>query len=482
MKNKGLFSSLVLGTILAAGFLTVWGAIGVVALENGRMIVLRNRAESVLMIRADGTAVIAQESHGATSYRGLDGVPVAIAEDDPLGWFNGSRLPSSLPWRKDDGEWDQRARVFSDGRSPHTAWYFVTDGRPDGKAYFVGYDSYGKRRVGYLGLAGFRAELPSAEEQFPFAGATTGIRTRVICPSEDGRPRRIREHGGAYQIGPSHAKPGLVYVLGLDDTIYQADLRKRTVRIAVQQHGLRSLAELDDVTDPNHSNWRLAARTDTVVLVLNKHGEVERHYPIPEELREKPFLFGETTTGEAVMRWEQEGDVLAEERVSSLFWVRPDGQIRTVAVTLPSEPFRELRYVMAALLPSPLALDGVGVLRSQQLQEDGLTPTFASAVVRTWEEFWPAAVLAQLLALGLAILCYRRQRRYGVGSAERIAWPLFVLLLGLPGWIGYRFCRKWPVLESCPECGVAVPRDRESCLRCANDFPAAALRGTEVFA
>jgi hypothetical protein len=72
--------------------------------------------------------------------------------------------------------------------------------------------------------------------------------------------------------------------------------------------------------------------------------------------------------------------------------------------------------------------------------------------------------------------------RYGASLAERIVWPLFVLLFGLPGWIGYRFGRSWPVLEACPECGVAVPRDRERCLHCINDFPRPALKGTEVFA
>jgi hypothetical protein len=57
-----------------------------------------------------------------------------------------------------------------------------------------------------------------------------------------------------------------------------------------------------------------------------------------------------------------------------------------------------------------------------------------------------------------------------------------VLLLGLPGWIGYRFGRKWPVLEACSECGHTVPRDRENCVCCTNNFPRPALKGTEVFA
>jgi hypothetical protein len=80
------------------------------------------------------------------------------------------------------------------------------------------------------------------------------------------------------------------------------------------------------------------------------------------------------------------------------------------------------------------------------------------------------------------VLCYRRQVRYGMSRWERIVWPLFVLLLGLPGWVGYRFGRSWPVLETCPACGAGVPRDREDCTRRETAFPPPALKGTEGFA
>jgi hypothetical protein len=95
---------------------------------------------------------------------------------------------------------------------------------------------------------------------------------------------------------------------------------------------------------------------------------------------------------------------------------------------------------------------------------------------------WPALMIAQLLAVGLAALCYRRQVRYQASQSERLVWSLFVLALGLPGWVAYRFGRSWPVLQTCPACGAGVPQDREDCARCENDFPGAELKGTEVFA
>ena len=77
-------------------------------------------------------------------------------------------------------------------------------------------------------------------------------------------------------------------------------------------------------------------------------------------------------------------------------------------------------------------------------------------------ECWPSLMLAQLLATGLAILCYRRQRHYSASGSERLLWPLFVLAFGLPGWVAYRFGRSWPVLESCPACGAGVPSSGEA--------------------
>jgi hypothetical protein len=87
-----------------------------------------------------------------------------------------------------------------------------------------------------------------------------------------------------------------------------------------------------------------------------------------------------------------------------------------------------------------------------------------------------------VVAVGLAVLCYHRQLRYGERGWDRWLWLLFVLVLGLPGWIGYRFGRSWPVLEACPGCGTSARRDREACVHCEADFPRPALRGTEVFA
>ena len=212
MKNKGLFRPLVLGTILALGFLAVWMFIGVILLEDGDLFDRMKGEVETLAFREDGTALIAHREEGGTSYRDLQGTPVTIPEDEPFGAMNVVLLPDVLPVRSGDSEWEYRVRSFTVGRTPHTAWYFIADGRPDGRAYFVAYDIYSKAKIGYLGTCGFRPEMPPPEERFPFVGATNGSRLKVVCPGQDSRTRRVPSLRSGFASGQSRLCDALSHV------------------------------------------------------------------------------------------------------------------------------------------------------------------------------------------------------------------------------------------------------------------------------
>jgi hypothetical protein len=485
MRNKGLFQRLVLAGMLAAGFLCIWGVVGLWAAEMG-WLVERSLDDERLQIRSDGTPlVIHHEGRGRWRYRDLDGNAVTIPEDDhdPSLWLHSTQLQPSLPLRVGHGDisWEDRVRSFDDGRTPAVHWHFVRDGRPDGEAYFAGYDSQTKACVGYLGPSGFRAEMPAAGERFPFGGQLTGQRARVLCPEY------VNRHRGTLEVNPPQGAlaPWMVYVLGRDQKVYEVDLRKRTVRVLLDEPRLRCVALIGDRPGSERVGYhRLAARTDDEVLVLDENGRLLRRYPIPQALREKEFLFGETSAGEALMCWSSAGDFLARQIEHLIFWVRPDGHERSVSFTLPYHaPMRSMRASAAAVVPSPLALDvSICILLSAAACDSGEAATFPEALSLVLAEFWPALVIAQVFSAFLAVLCLRRQMRYGATKGEHVIWPLFVLVLGLPGWIGYRLGRVWPKLEACPECGVAVPLDREGCALCDAAFTRPALRGMEVFA
>jgi hypothetical protein len=59
---------------------------------------------------------------------------------------------------------------------------------------------------------------------------------------------------------------------------------------------------------------------------------------------------------------------------------------------------------------------------------------------------------------------------------------VFVLLFGVPAYLGYLAHRQWPGRRACPNCGRLAPRDRPACFACGRNFPSPAMKGIEVFA
>ena len=49
-------------------------------------------------------------------------------------------------------------------REPTVNWFFVRDEKPDGAGYFVAYERKSNRRVGFIGMSGFRIDpVPRAD-------------------------------------------------------------------------------------------------------------------------------------------------------------------------------------------------------------------------------------------------------------------------------------------------------------------------------
>jgi hypothetical protein len=95
-----------------------------------------------------------------------------------------------------------------------------------------------------------------------------------------------------------------------------------------------------------------------------------------------------------------------------------------------------------------------------------------------------APMLVGLLAVSFALagVGFIQMSRWGVESSERAAWTLFIAATGLPGYVGWRWHRRWPVMEACPQCSQATPRDRDVCIHCRTECPEPAPTGGEIFA
>jgi hypothetical protein len=492
MMTKGLFQPLVLAGFLATGFLIVWGVVAVWALQS--YLADECQRGKLLLFQADGTPLVAQFDYryGENQYWDLQGNPVPLPDRENPTMALGSSLPCSLTDRANTGEtdWEQRIRSFSDGGSPPVYWYYVSDGQSNGSGYFVGYDSKSCGCVGYMGTAGFRTDGLPTEELIPcgHARAQQLRREDVLTVQYDLAPTAVPYGYTSSTAGRAprgYVSPCDVYIVGRDRKIYHADLQKRTVHVALEDSQLCSAALVLGMPDPVQGTpHRLVARIEDTILVLDDRGQILKRYPIPESLRSLDIHFGETTAGEALMYWTSPFDELSTKVDYRIYWVAPNGSFRQTEITLPSySELPALQTFGAVVVPAPLVLGGFLATYGPWLfRQEGLALTYEAALSRMLTDFWPALMIAQLLAAGLAVLCYRRQVRYRASQSERAVWPLFVLALGLPGWVAYRFGRSWPVLESCPACGVGVPQDREDCARCEADFPGPMLKGTEVFA
>ena len=61
------------------------------------------------------------------------------------------------------------------------------------------------------------------------------------------------------------------------------------------------------------------------------------------------------------------------------------------------------------------------------------------------------------LSAVLAVVAWRRSRSFGLAKRDRVAWVVFVLLLGLPAFVGFVLYRRWPIRLPCPNCHAQVP-------------------------
>lgn len=364
MARIGLWRPLVLAGLLAGGFFVVWGLAGVWALEVAQSAVRGERTQEYLVFLADGTPrrLLHVGRQGERQYRDLEGNPAPPPEDENAGTVHGTPLAARLPGGGGaDVPWDQRLRTFADGRLPAVYWYFVWDGRPGGTASFVGYDSLSHARVGYLGTAGFRPEVPPEAERFPYEAPGQGVvtccgTTPGVLSSHPSYPTTAYPRYRVAGRAPRGSVSGWdVYVVGRDHTLYHVDLQRRTVDVALHEPALVSAALVAGPADPVRGTpYRPVVRTDDAVRVLDEDGHEAQRYPIPEALRARAFAFLETAGGEAVMYWTSPTDGMRTTVDYHIFWVAPDGRSREAAASLPwfgGSP--SVRVLAGALVPSP---------------------------------------------------------------------------------------------------------------------------------
>ena len=259
-------------------------------------------------------------------------------------------------------------------------------------------------------------------------------------------------------------RPGIFYLV-VDDGLVLIDLNDRTAKVVLKDPNFISASNLNGV---------IAVRTTDRIQILQPDGKEIRSYPLPSPLHRGGIIqLWELPKNEIVLydRWQHQnlfwldaaGKVVRQEHVALRTWSSP----RWIS------PATENFFGSVLMAPSPGAIVAALAFRTRKLAD----PRWLRVI---WPDWWPGLLGTAVISMVLAVFCYRHHRKYRLPWSGM--WVVFVLLFGVPAFLGYLAHRSWPARLACPHCGRLAPRDRPACADCGRDFPPPPAKGIEVFA
>lgn len=491
-------------TILGIGFAAVFLVLWVGTFETLRGLRTQSAQQTVqdpfvpdnVVITKDGEPLISgsramwsggREDYGI-AYRDVNGasVPVHVGEQHVPGVMLANYNPPG------DFNWPNRLLLYGVPTERETEiWYFVHDGKADGRGRFIGYRWESHDRIGYIGAAGFSESDPNYEDWFPTTpNLWMALEASLIATGGHGAFAVVE--GATRRFGDT--RPTEVLVRGAT-AVHLVDLRKRTVEKIYESSAEPPLAISSNYTLDRPSGLPMRKtylRTPTRIL---KVGDDSIQQIIPESLRKEDEL--------TYVRLDDDRSVLMTRRPEwsetslktyhTVYYVDKEGGITSsreiLLRTQPIEP--PPPAVMAAywFLSSPLALDSMAfvfapfeaIIRWNKTYMGGVAE-FTIDLSRNGVSMSIAFFLfAHLFPILGAVYVWRRSGRYGDSRFDRKMWTAFVYLTGVPGLVGYLLHRHWPVSEACVSCGGKTPVSEEHCPDCGRDRGAPELTGLEIF-
>ncbi len=459
--------------------------------------------------RRDGSPVIygtypSPRGHEVMQYRDLDGKEVVFDEKEILRSCGLFADRGKTHWNV---QWRDRVLAFSDQQLTPTFWYFVHDGRKEGRGYFVGYEasadhetafsSTKEKRVGFIGLSGFRQDSVPEDEQFQISPITWGINNRL-------HSKQWAAYRGQYPQRYPFTVPGSlltqIFIIA-DDGLYQVDLKERTSQRILDLPASEILDVDFLTTSPNDPPKEInegvpsqvLVRTDKEILFLDPLGTLQSHLPLPESLRAARELILYEPVGDKYYavaterKWEGQQFHLrcfpyCFDSQGQVLWTK---DVELTAPVRHQDHRLEAAYFWA--VGAPLSADfAFFVIGPWEGLQNG--KTYLESFIASCDDFSQSNLgnpyllipLMHLYAFLWAVLAWKRETRYGSSGGQRWMWTLFVYLLGLPALLGYLTHRQWPRLEECPSCKRSVPVDQDSCTQCGSEWPSPARTGIEL--
>ena len=490
-RKFSLLRQLVWAATLATGFGTLWfvPAVGLATLieyvwQGGWRYGAR---QDVLMVRSDGTPLIRTfpaDNRSVVTDRDLKGdVQDAASIDEflPGVYLSGAgRAPGFFSSRIG---WEQRLIALGNQQEPAVTWYFLDDGKLHGAGYFVGYDSENNRRVGFIGLAGFRSNPVPVDEWIPVLGKF------IEHPPGSPTPALVySEREWVFRLDRGDRPPRWMYVPSRNQ-LRKIDLAARTVTTVFE-----TPEPIESAGIPRHSfntaattmmEQPILVRTSQQIHVLDHKHNVRRVFAIPAEVdRASPAYWYEIGDGQAIVDFVQPWSPGQPDNVTrhAVYRIAANGAIQDrFELMLQSGSRATIKQAQAFHLgvPAPAIVFFVDLILEFVVDQPRSYP---AAVTSLLKDYGPCLIAVLALSTILAVMAWRRSRTFGRSPREQIAWSLFVLLFGVPAYAGFLLYRRWPSRLPCPHCHTRAPRDRVACAECGTRFPDPALKGIEIFA
>ena len=351
-----------------------------------------------------------------------------------------------------------RVKSFAESYSPREIWFLVHDGNTDGGCWLECYTPGIPGRTTCLSKMGAIQETPELQDRFDVDLISWKFRKSIGGLDN-----------GTLQYG-SWNSPGILF-LAANDGIRLVNLEQRTCTLisSIPQgfEGIyasqRARGDVPAVRrgrrfDP--LDWHVIVRTIDSLIRMNLDGSDAVRMELPQDIRSHKINYCETYDGSPYLHASLDVPVFDKTSVrGAIFDVNSSGELsnrRDYAWVNPSGALSETADSLCRgmEMPAPLLTGGAAVL--------------SAATGAPWSPTQNTLRCLPAILSGLTAVWFSRRFQTKQPHSHQTFWLMLVACLGVFGYIGYRYHRRWPPAE----------------FRAMNvdSFAAPAANGLEVFA
>jgi hypothetical protein len=407
----------------------------------------------------------------------------AVREPETLTAGAPVQLVPSLGFGRD--RWDRIVQEFGESyydvphsvgavTAPDNDWqgvYFVIADAAMSRGYFELFDTSSRERLGYLGTGGFRETPPPAEEQFEAEPRDQSyvFRTSAILWHRDLEQLRsqINQQGVQTPVDRvSDSEPGFPFHPGQCIVLtggrpLLVDIRERSTTPICPETDVSSIGLICPAgvgADGRHT-LLIAARTADTLLLLHPHSGARTEYPLPADLSGRDLTVHVLPEGGLVLQQYASPDTptgLASGTSYgvNVWWLSRQGEVSRQAhyqLSLSggqSVSETASMNLIQLIAGAPLVAAVVDLAFIPAVGPWGDEPSYWEALPGMLRLAWPGVLLVLMCGAGLAWWTDRQRTQARLPRCW--GWIAFVFLFGLPGYLGYRLHRQWPVRKLAP--------------------------------